>query len=318
MSQLLIRSGAFPKLPKLDEKIRGAEVLYNGFEIIEITCLVKGGLKCKIPIATVDKHCHITESDTLVIYCPGNTETVYSKNMYARMLNLRRTFNCPVVSFDYPRDNKLQDTRQVNDQTSWTESFIRQMYQMNDYMLIPDEEWLIMAATQVTNHLLKTHQNIKNLIVWGRSLGSVAAFRIVGMMARDYPGVFKGMVIESGLASALHAFAGGVFHSMVADGLDNLRVIRSYGRPWPCPVLVIHGSADEDISVDNADMICDELGPEVSTKIIKVGYKHEDMSIPFLEGDILNWYHTKILAPLLAKGMNITTNGGPRLLTELI
>ncbi len=97
------------------------------------------------------------------------------------------------------------------------------------------------------------------LILMGRSLGSISAIH----MTHLFPDLFKGLIIESGLAHALLVYfpLRRVLTAWLPDLFGNLRKIRQIETP----LLIIHGQRDRVLPVRNGQKLYDASPAPIKT-----------------------------------------------------
>ena len=113
------------------------------------------------------------------------------------------------------------------------------------------------------------------LFVMGRSLGSLSAFELASSRA----GAMKGLIIESGFASAgrLLVFLIPVFQSDQLTEFEKANLDRI--RSIEMPVLVIHGEWDEIIPYEQAQIIYRTVGSEDKTLLTIPRAGHNDLML---------------------------------------
>ena len=111
--------------------------------------------------------------------------------------------------------------------------------------------------------------------VMGRSLGSLSAVEL----ASSYPEDLKGLIIESGFASAarLLSYLNVVFQSAYIDEFEKASLDRI--RSITIPVLIIHGEWDEIIPHDQAQVLYENVGSKRKKLLIVPGAGHNDILV---------------------------------------
>ncbi len=312
MLHLLVNLIAFPKQTKLDDSHQEIERMYTAFNRCTVTRPSCPEIKCEIPIAIMAEMMPLSRAQTVVIYCQGNNGMVNDRKTYRRLMHLMAQFKCPVVTFDYPGRGKYAHTHGITDQTNpqvtgFTERAIRSLAFLSSQDVLPDEEWVVASARAVCSKILSEYPNILNVIVWGKSLGSVASCSLVSWLGMTHPTKCKGHVIESGIASALHCAFDNTQCLTVAnrDELDNRMTIMNHGI-WPCPVLLFHGDHDTVISIHNSVLLEQTFKqhPLARVKFVVLkGKDHDDILICDLNSEVEQWFkemvvlETRLLAP---------------------
>lgn len=113
------------------------------------------------------------------------------------------------------------------------------------------------------------------LFVMGRSLGSLSAVEL----ASSYPEQLKGLIIESGFASAarLLSYLNVAFQSAYLEEFEKASLDRI--RSITVPVLIIHGEWDEIIPHDQALVFFDNVGSKRKELLTIPGAGHNDMLV---------------------------------------
>jgi pimeloyl-ACP methyl ester carboxylesterase len=121
------------------------------------------------------------------------------------------------------------------------------------------------------------------LIVMGRSLGSLAALEIAGGVGRDA----RGLILESGIARfdqwvermAVFLMGAGIdldaIQSALAAGFDQKRKIKAY----PGPILVMHAPFDEIVPVDHGHLLASWGDPAKTRGHIFPAGGHNDIQL---------------------------------------
>ncbi len=260
-------------------------------------------IKCEIPVAiAADKIFSISKAQTVVIYCQGNNGMVHDKKTYQRTVHLMKQFRCPVVTFDYPGRGMYAHTHGITNQTdqrvtSLLERSIRSLAFLGPNEVLPDEEWLVASARAVCSKILNEYPQILNVIVWGKSLGSVASCSLVSWLASAFPRKCKGHVIESGIASALHCAFENTSCMANKDHLDNVKTITQHGI-WPCQVLIFHGDKDSEVSLYNSSLLEEAFRQHPLARVKRVvlkGKDHDDILISELNSEVERWLREMII-----------------------
>ena len=121
---------------------------------------------------------------------------------------------------------------------------------------------------------LKEHKRTGQLIIMGRSLGSVPALEI----ASSYPNGIAGLIIDSGFARTVPLLnrlgvATETLGITEADGFANFGKIRDIGKP----TLIIHGQADDIIPPEDADLLLANAGTLRKQLMLAAGCGHNDI-----------------------------------------
>ncbi len=113
----------------------------------------------------------------------------------------------------------------------------------------------------------------RSLFVMGRSLGSAPAVHL----AHKNPGVFKGLIIESGFAHEPSLFRRLAIPDAILKQVPSVFGNESKMREVHLPLLVIHGERDTLIPVENGQALYD-VSPADNKRILRVtGAGHNDL-----------------------------------------
>jgi uncharacterized protein len=117
------------------------------------------------------------------------------------------------------------------------------------------------------------------LFVMGRSLGSLSAVEL----AVSYPQDLKGLIIESGFASAgkLLMYLGTLISFPRLEDFEKAALERL--RSITMPILIIHGECDEIIPFEQAEVLYQNVGSKDKRLLRIPGAGHNDIMLIGME-----------------------------------
>lgn len=142
---------------------------------------------------------------------------------------------------------------------------------------VPTASTLVSDAHQILQEVrvwLDNNSRGGQMIVMGRSLGSVPALEI----ASCYPSDVVGLIVDSGFARTIPLLnrLGVATESLgitEADGFANFGKIRDIGKP----TLIIHGQKDDIIPPEDADILLANAGTLRKQLMLAAGCGHNDI-----------------------------------------
>jgi pimeloyl-ACP methyl ester carboxylesterase len=198
-----------------------------------------------------------------ILYLHGNIECMEKPEYFKRLVTLYTHSGFEIITFDYPGCSPDdQPTNQLSANLTMYEHFERAARGLGDNQILPSEERMFAAVDAV----LATLKG-REVIIWGRSLGTVAACHAV---TKFKP---KGLVLESSVTSAIRVWTGyTALNIPLFESLNNVQVIHEHMKDWPT-TLIIHGERDELITPNQA-VFLHELIPATATLKIVEGQGH--------------------------------------------
>ena len=126
---------------------------------------------------------------------------------------------------------------------------------------------------------LKSSGYTGSLFVMGRSLGSLSATEL----ASSYPKELKGLIIESGFASAVRLlmYLGGFISFPGLEQLENSIIDRI--RSITMPALIIHGQWDEIIPFEQGEILYQNIGSKQKRLLPVPNAGHNDIMLTGME-----------------------------------
>lgn len=255
----------------------------------------------QIKYGIFDLSCDIETSTRVIVYCGGNMEFVDSAPTFRKVMDLSCALSCPVIHFDYPGRGQscYQTERQVNQYTSYAESTMRFLKCILPYEVVPTEELMYQAAINVVEMVFEKYPHIESVVIWGRSLGSCAATRIIEHFFFDddylhglHGHKIKGVVLESPL-SCPTTLLGGPSAVAGEDAFNNLKRIKRRHNGWWPATLIYHGGRDDDIQIANShELFYDGLkGQPPHTYIPLPDREHDDITVEDMLPTLLPWFN---------------------------
>jgi len=216
-------------------------------------------------------------TNALILYCCGNDEQITSRYVYEKLSHINAAFHIPVFSFEYPSCGWSRHQRTTQKEETRAESFMRWIRWLPNDVSLPSEKRLYKLSFAVLCRLRNQYPN-RQIILWGRSIGSAPACRLIQTSHRSH---IAGLILESPLASLQRLlYAGRWFlssHTPEPDNhyFDNEEAIRICDKGWP-PTFIVHGKKDRTIPCSHSEYLHKLIGSQ-STLVLVDNKAHDTL-----------------------------------------
>lgn len=192
-------------------------------------------------------------SGGLVVYFHGNAEDIGMTS--PRLCRVAASLGLHAMAVEYPGYGPaVPDDHRDYDKASSSSSFVRRA--------APSEQGAHAAARAAVLYALERRwiKSADDIVLWGTSLGGAVATRLAADMSRagNAPGA---LVVASTFATARDAardLVGGPWWRAVGR---NVFATTDHVPDVACPVLLLHGAADEVIPVRHASLLASACAP---------------------------------------------------------
>lgn len=318
--ETILDSLAFPFMGSTDE-----DSSTSGEQTYNYTChapwVDRNGDKMSTPVFILDEFSlklmrdgekkiinGIQSRHTAILYFHGNGTCANDSSMLFLLRLIHQRMGIPIMTFDYPgRGAAVECERNGSlnvDTIPVAEKLLRAARGLSDNQILPTVDRATRATEAVMEFIIKQFPRIKQIIIWGRSIGTYFAIHAASKYTQH--GKIHSLILESPLASAEFDYV----RYSVFGWLDSATIVRKFVKlynehsdkedetanmvsdtlsttKWP-KTLIIHGTSDDVVHHRNS-LKLKQIIPRSQIYLVEGG-DHYGIEVDVLTHAFTNFY----------------------------